>query len=1104
MSKQKQQTAEAPMEMDDLNLDDLFLGGDGDGAMGGLGASGAMGGAGGGGGGMGSAIAASLFADMELDLGCIMDGIIGMEENDGDGGMDKTGFGSDSLKGMMMLDDDLFGENVDFDDGSSNIGAGGQMSRRRSSTNSIYSAGRGGGGTTSATTAGLNRKGKRTRTARSNPHHAAAAAMIQPQQRLHQSKEVASLAGSPASLTSAASVKSRRGDLSSLIMHSSRTKEAKIVHHRDSNQFQQQQQHQKVVLEQSSSSLRVNQYSYGKQQPQSQASGPILDGKQQEELRSLKVRKYEKSLSNYGLASSRTLFYPYMKLPTTALDCKIQRSQKSLYPTLDSFSAHLVPSPSSKGGEGGPADSIPITNAPSTSNRPNINHNIMERAPVSSSATPSIPSTISSSNTTTAVINLTSPVYSLFQHTPASSPSELIEMLSNSTNAVGSTLRNLETQRRGIIHHSVPSPKPPPFSSPSQIVDELVKIYLRHMRQSAFLRQNTINLENWCKDHFTNEDVRNVFPVDRKSLEQIFNSLWMHEKERVQRLQQSQQEQIRVGGRGGGRSGSTVTPRMISIDVKVKTTGWRDKSGTKLKATLACPKRWKVAMARGASASSTQIPSLDLSPFSTKTLDRAADEILMIDLLPPKKRSRSTVATTSSTSVEIDTHDTVLQPMKDNKTLGSGSASTMDNADGKKRRRRSKKDDVGSASPRSRGATSSDSSPDKKEVAAQLCSSRGSMDSSAFIPHIPGSSKPRSHRRNLPNETHDVDGGRAKRNSLDAIHKEGQRIVHALYNAILHPSVKPSQRRALLAEEVSLTLSRLNQSKRQRAHASQLFQPQSPSLVNKRRDQIQKQIAESQTAYLDDLALMPTTSNTLGMWKYLENCNYFEVLENEDDLSIALEGLYQPETAEVDDFENEDGGYYMWGSLPKTMDRHILEKDDVDDGSIAVETESPLFDQLQSLLVEVDGDEGVDNSDADYDDDSVIANLPPYSPDEFITGPKIGNGNIGKESDEYDEGDASALFDQSTLSLDQRTYIHICAARLVDSKWAPSHDVIPPTISPSSVPLSHTIAFTEATEHANDDPIDEVVQKMNSRLSNIRGETNSKIRDLRHMALSQV
>ncbi len=1029
-----------------------------------------------------------------------MDGIMGMQENastssadDVSGGASgNDNFGSDSMRGMMLLDDDFMGGNVDFDDESSDAVARGELSRRRSSIKSIYSAGKeGGGGVGDTATAGLNRKGKRTRTARSNPHHAVAAP-AQPHHRLQQSKEVASLAASSPLSASVTSVKSRR------VLHPSRTKEAKIMHRRDSNELQQQlqqRQKQQGEVEPLASTSKFNQYSYERQRPQSQASGPILDGEQ--ELRLLKIRKTEKSLSKFGLATSRTLFFPYMKLPTTVLDCKIQRGQKSLYPILEKFSALLVPS--SKGDDGGPADRITIPTPTSASRSTSIK---------SMSSTQSSNNTTRTTNQYKSVINLSSPIYSLFQHTPASSPSELIEMLTNSTDAVVSTLRHLEEERKSShkrsssMHYSASS-LPTPSSSSHQLIDELVKIYLVHMKQSAFLRQNAFNMENWCKDHFRNEDVRTVFPVGRKSMEQVFSLLWSHDKDRAMTPVQSHQSQLEVGGQGGRRGSGTCTksPIMISLEVKVKMSGWRDKSGTKLKANLVCPEKWKVASDRGANAAATPFPPL--SSISTKTLDMVAEEILRFDLLPLKKSGSVSVATSSSTSIEIVSNDTVLEKMEDKKDslLESDSEKMADKIDGRpKTRRKSRKNDTGYTSPLSHGASLSD--------AVQLSSRRGSKN--AFIPHIPGFNNPLFLCRNLPRETYyDPTSG--------TIHEEGQRIVNALYSSILHPAVKPSKRRALLAEEVSLSLSRLNKHKRlQLARVPKLPQLLSPSIPNKIRDQIPNQMVDSQAAHLEDVELLPPSCDIAGMWKCLEKCSYFKVFEKEVDLILGEECSRQSETVEVDHVVNEDGGYYFWGSLHQKVLATPIEMNITEikseDESDAVETNSPLYDHLQSLLVEVEESEGVDNNDADYDDDYIIANLPSYSLEEFINGPKTGSDNKGAESaiisisdTDIDEnkGDASALFCQTNLSLDQRTYIHLCAARLVDSKLPPSHHSIPPTLSSSSNPTADTTTIIEATENSNDDHIDVIVQKMKVRLSNLRDDTNAKITELHHMVLCQ-
>jgi hypothetical protein len=266
------------------------------------------------------------------------------------------------------------------------------------------------------------------------------------------------------------------------------------------------------------------------------------------------------------------------------------------------------------------------------------------------------------------------------------------------------------------------------------------------------------------------------------------------------------------------------------------------------------------------------------------------------------------------------------------------------------------------------------------------------------------------------------------------------------------------------------------------------------------------------------------------MWKCLENANYFEVIEKEEDVSFALESLWQPETMEVDEVVNEDGGYYYWGSLPQKqiavpMDNkadmvEVAEESVTDQTKTEGKESSPLFDHLQSLLVEVEDHDGVNNDNDDEDDDYLIANLPPYSPEEFVFGPNRGNASYVEESviistsdtdtDDYDDGNNSAMFDQSNLTLDQRTYIQLRAARLVDCKWRSSHRISSsmPTsadaLSSSGDSSPHTTAITESTEVGDDEPVDDIVRKMKHRLSNLRDETNAQVAQLHRLAVANV
>mmetsp|Transcript_24162 Transcript_24162/g.34563 ORF Transcript_24162/g.34563 Transcript_24162/m.34563 type:complete len:166 (-) Transcript_24162:62-559(-) len=118
-------------------------------------------------------------------------------------------------------------------------------------------------------------------------------------------------------------------------------------------------------------------------------------------------------------------------------------------------------------------------------------------------------------------------------------------------------------------------------------------------------------------------------------------------------------------------------------------------------------------------------------------------------------------------------------------------------------------------------------------------------------------------------------------------------------------------------------------------------------------------------------------------------------------------------------------------------------------------------------------DEDSSDDDEDDDDDDIVS-LPQFSSDQFINGPGGDN----------HKGDMK-LIDVSALTLDQRTYIQLRAAGLIDAK-----------IPPSSVLKGVSNAASS---------LDLILEKMKMRLSNLQSESNnSKTTALQRKALFHV
>lgn len=236
----------------------------------------------------------------------------------------------------------------------------------------------------------------------------------------------------------------------------------------------------------------------------------------------------------------------------------------------------------------------------------------------------------------------------------------------------------------------------------------------------------------------------------------------------------------------------------------------------------------------------------------------------------------------------------------------------------------------------------------------------------------------------------------------------------------------------------------------------------------------------------------------------MKKSNYLDGLERERDVYDALEGCW------VEDEEGvgggEDGCY--WGSLlprvsvsePRQVSvseaAEVGDGEEVgEDGGVVVSDEqeqqqkeqpSPLFDRLQSLLVEVD-----DGSD-DEDDDDLISNLPPFSPEEFVNGPRTDATSTARQDD--DKHNDSTL-DVSALTLDQRTFIQLRAAGLVCANTTPFFP---------QQPRTHDDASPSSSPSIDEESMDVVLSKMKSRLSTINAQNNTETASIQRKALLHV
>jgi hypothetical protein len=242
--------------------------------------------------------------------------------------------------------------------------------------------------------------------------------------------------------------------------------------------------------------------------------------------------------------------------------------------------------------------------------------------------------------------------------------------------------------------------------------------------------------------------------------------------------------------------------------------------------------------------------------------------------------------------------------------------------------------------------------------------------------------------------------------------------------------------------------------------------------------EIQKEVMALESIYKQDLETVPETANTIGLWHWLEEANYFREVKKED-VHDTLHVVISP-SFEVDDDVYDDGK--LWGDLLPPVNVHSIGQDcgrTAEEKPSAME-QSPLFDCLQSLLVEVDGSGDEDSS---CNDDDLFSNIPPFTMEQLINGPD----STGSSSDE------TLMLDVSELSLEQRTYIQLRAAGLIDTSMSSS-------TAPRLVEEDVTSRKRSAPTSTSD--VEEVIERMKQDLTKLQTETSTAASALQRVALS--
>ena len=960
------------------------------------------------------------------------------------------------------------------------------------------------------------------------------------------------------------------------------------------------QQHWDNFLQRSLVHTSNNQSAQSLSQPPPPLSVVCLASEEKHKKNRALLKAEQESLSKFGLTPSHSLFFPYMALPG-CLDTK-RRGRCDQYPILDQLNMRHSPQAAPLTGEER-RDAIPTT------------------SPVYQLFDKHLGALANYNGNAHPHSSLQSPLFAAVQQ--ASSYTAKIKK---------KTTESKQPPRQPLQQSDMPSPQ-----SATMLVEELAKLYVGCMKQAAFLRQNMWNMENWCKDHLSPDDLSTVFDgVERRDVEWVLRIMMQQMKQR--RHQQYLQQQLRTQAlvvqrqrqrellnqeivqrreaarrinapnatclplpdktpgapNHGGEHGTPV----ISVGVKVRGGGWRDKTGARLRARLWAPSGWKKAAARAhdvlaarqARASlaaavaaldhpppnptePTLVPAMNVSSIvSRATLEAVASELVRPDLVPqeqgdsdrdpPAARkalgdagksslllnvddpliavaascNRDAPMATTSSTVAIAKSTTAMCQDKshsDGTNIAIVTATPLEKEKKPGRKRKSKDSDGDAAAfiaqPSSKAIPTRTMRPIEKRHKKEK--------EQLLLPHVPGLEIPRLLRRSA---TAPVTGGGENPPALANItikdsqgnnnnkgsnfQQESERLRRVLHTNILRSDRRPSERRAMLAKEISASVAILEGQRSSRhlppssfcngdvaslspspkqppSHCQQVQQPTD--------HEIHERILHLQAICKEDLDIFPDGCNTTGMWKWLESSGYFEErgLENVGGLlgeleqyCLPLSGVHNGRCSEKQSECQEDFPEILkgcWGNFPETPSEvvsdntervivGIVEEEEEAREKSCVQEPSPLFDRLQSLLVEVD--EG-----SDEDDD--FSNLPDFSPQEFIHGPNKRHDNtlpIGTNVNGSTTNDA--MIDVSGLTLDQRTYIQLRMAGLVDI----------------ACPLVHCRKKNmpnKAISSNQDEGVcsaSEIIAKMKARLTSLPMHTNPLTASLKHRALSHI
>lgn len=277
-----------------------------------------------------------------------------------------------------------------------------------------------------------------------------------------------------------------------------------------------------------------------------------------------------------------------------------------------------------------------------------------------------------------------------------------------------------------------------------------------------------------------------------------------------------------------------------------------------------------------------------------------------------------------------------------------------------------------------------------------------------------------------------------------------------------YPELRPAKRRQLITDHVAHTAKELEAACISRTAAF-------CQAIDRRHNELKKMVEEDEVLVI----------HTAAMWQYIEKAGYFSDI-SEEALNDTLRSIWAPEVKhevvrDIAHFELSPAVQHLAGHEFKRTSRQSV------------------FGGLQSLLV----DEASDSEDEDDDDDYNIKE------DERLL-----HDNLDEPVHSNDPIPPScSLVDLSELSLDERTYMHVRRAGMLEYHVPlPSLDLSNGLASNSSRGRKYGLGdgIPEGQKPADDETLEDVIGQMSAHLLRLNKLNNSRASFLESTARTQI